>query len=115
MGKKTKTIRAVIVDPFTRTIEDRDIETGLDTLNELVKGSITGIYPGNFTDRLKGVHAYVNDEGAFNRDWHLAPWMINPYEGLLGPAVFLGSDRFGNDVDCPVSALVISEHVHWLA
>lgn len=107
-------MRAVVVTPATRTVEARDIPSGLRALQSIVGGYIEGVYPGNFDAEFARTHGYVNEEGLFNQDFALHPWAILPgYPHLVGPAVFLDDNGRGDDRDCSMSVEQIYSKILW--
>ena len=108
--------RALIV-PVDGHAEIRDISADLSTLQKLVNGFIESVPPFPGAEW----HAIVNEEGKF----YGLPW--NPgATGLLrslgwprgdfisGPAVILGVDPIGNDVDVPRLVLRMAAELHMI-
>lgn len=108
-------MQAVLINPADRTVTAIQTDGKLKSLQDLVQGRITGIYPGNFIEELAGVHGYVDDEGLYAKSvQEHGAFAIGPYEPLIGPAVLLGSTRSGGEADCPVTAEQVARHVRWM-
>lgn len=103
-----KTIRVVVIEP-TKPPELREIETGLEPLQELVGGYIEML----FID--EECHGWVNDEGKrlgltpnFNATAVMnqhGPGLLPWDSGIVGTMVIAGSGDEGDDIDVPESFL----------
>lgn len=108
-------MRAVLIDPALHLVKEVETDGQLASLQSVVGGMITGIYPGSFIGALRGAHGYVDDEGLWNKQDHVhGAFAIGPYDYLRGRAILLGSTASGNETDCPVGAEVVARFVRWI-
>ena len=105
-------MRALLVDPESKTVTETDVSGDLESLQKAVGGYIEGIYPGNFHPALRGVHGYVDEEGLFKEKARHS-WSLPGYSHLVGPGVFLCDNGAGDESPCTLPVEVLRALVAW--
>lgn len=101
--------RAIIIDPFTKTVTQERIDPNLATLQGIVGGYIQVVYPECVAEES----FYCDEEGKQKPNNH---FMLRGWDDpFAGKCVLLGNpDRNGNDTETTWTAEEVAQHVRWL-
>jgi hypothetical protein len=101
-------MRAILIDPFTRTISEVDYNGTGDIYTMIGCEIFTAVTINEYGDGL-----LVDDEGMFNPDQAFFKHKDYP-EPLAGKALVLGSDEEGDTVEPAVSLQETIRSVKWV-
>jgi len=101
-------MRGILIDPWTKTVEEVDIDKGLDGIYKATDCTcITAPIILENQDTF-----FLDDEGLFKKN---AMWQCDGHRGytfdFVGKALVLGSDREGDSVDAKSSIEDIAKRV----
>lgn len=103
-------MRAIVVNAEERTITETEIDGKLHSLQQIVGGLITPVYPG-----LDGTghHAYVNDEGLLNNPQHFF-MLKDGHQPLAGNGVILSTTHDGDEAPATLPLDWVKERVTFM-
>lgn len=103
-------MRAIVIDAEQRTVSEADIDGKLHSLQQIVGGLITPVYPG-----LDGTghHAYVNDEGLLNNPQHFF-MLKDGHQPLAGNGVILSTTHDGDEAPATLPLDWVKERVTFM-
>jgi hypothetical protein len=107
---REETMRSIIINAEERSISEAEIDGKLKTLQNIVGGLITPVYPG-LEDT--GHHAYVNDEGLLNNPQHFF-MLKDGHQPLAGNGVILSDDGEGGEAPCTLPLDWVKERVAFM-
>jgi Domain of unknown function (DUF3846) len=103
-------MRAIVIDAQQRTVHETDIDGELRSLQKIVGGLITPVYPG-----LEGTghHAYVNDEGLLNNPQHFF-MLKDGHQPLAGNGVILSTTHDGDEAPATLPLDWVKERIAFM-
>ena len=103
-------MRAIVIDAEQRTVHETDIDGELHSLQKIVGGLITPVYPG-----LEGTghHAYVNDEGLLNNPQHFF-MLKDGHQPLAGNGVILSTTHDGDEAPATLPLDWVKERIAFM-
>lgn len=103
-------MRAILIDPARRVVEEIDTDGQLASLQAIVGGYIEPVYLPDGKH-----HCYVNEEGLFGDPQHFFVFQgARVGQPLAGCGVILASTRDGNEAACTLSLEWVVERVVFL-
>lgn len=104
-------MRAILIDPFARTVTEVEYTGEYTNINEHIKAQYFDVVRIN----RKGDAIFVDDEGLINGNENQAyfGWLgyMNP---LAGRGLILGCDDEGESIEPTISLETAQKHVIWL-
>ena len=100
-------MRAILIDPFTQTIEEVDYSGDYKDIYALIDCEI---FSTLYVDRMDTL--YIDDEGLYVEDQRYFKIGLRG-QPLAGKALVLGTDDNGESVDCASTLKSIQEMVEW--
>lgn len=102
------TVKAIIIDPFTRTVREEQI---MDSLNGIYKaGKFECMCSGPVMPNEDII--YVDDEGLLKPGLKVFEWRGYP-NPLVGIGVMLGTDQRRDSCDVKTTLEEVKAHVIW--
>ena len=114
-----QTIRAILIDPFSKTVTEHRIEQGSD---DGYSAMVRAIYNGErglitFSGIGAGHSIVVDDEGQM-MDWdHQAFFQLGSGEAsatFAGRALIVASDSYGNTTPCRLPLSLVQSTCRWI-
>lgn len=103
-------MRAVLIDPFTRTIEEVNTTGKLAEIYSLLQVELVTVVQVNATDSL-----FLDDEGLFVPPTEQAYFLWSgSRQPFAGRGLILGCDEEGESDDAQISLEEVIESVTWL-
>jgi hypothetical protein len=103
-------MRTIIINAADRIIIEKETDGKLDSLQEIVGGSIEAVYAGLEDADTREHHCYVNEEGLLNQPRHFFMFE-GGHQPLAGNGVILGTTASGNEAACTIPLDWFFEHV----
>ena len=102
-------MRAILIDPFTQTIEEVDYSGDYKDIYSLIECDLfTTVYLPNTSDDT----LFVDDEGLYVENQRF--FKIEGYEQpLAGRGLLLGTDEEGESIDCMSTVEEVKAIVSW--
>lgn len=102
-------MRAILIDPFTRTVTEVDTDAGLDELYQLLDVDLITVM-----DVGAGHAMILDDEGLLKqKDFQAYFGMKGLDQPLAGKALILGN-KYGENRDATLPLSAVEEKVIWL-
>lgn len=99
-------LKAILIDPFTKTVTDYSVERDFRAIYAAIGRDCFDcvMLPDN--------HAmYVDDEGLYRKDQ--AFFELGGKGPFAGKALILGNDREGDSIDCSITTGTILKNIVW--
>jgi len=100
-------MRAIVIDPAARTVEEIDTDASLASLQEVVGGCI------EYVAVDESHHCYVNEEGLLEQPEHF--FMFDGgHQPLVGRGIILSSTPEGDEAPCGLPLDWVNERVSFM-
>lgn len=115
------TIRAIIIDPFAKTITEQQVPAGDGSAYEAIVAAIfpkdrfpQGDDAGFASVNVDGVNTLYVDDIGLMRDWEKQAFFGWGGHTLAGTGIVVGTDVAGESVDCSLPLGLVLRDVRWL-
>jgi hypothetical protein len=102
-------MRAIVINAHDRTVTEADIDGSLNSLQQIVGGSIEAVTYGLDDNH----HCYVDEEGLLGHPQHFFMFR-NGHQPLAGNGVILSSTEDGDEAACTLPLDWVKERVTFM-